>query len=215
MIKPSYCLLEVCSRSALFKKKICPGLAIQEKKKKVQSTIQILNGLFKFSPATFIVKSQKQKCEPPVSPLWQSVYGIIRELKCPPIRRWELETVFTADTLPISTRSVAHNSFVYLYAPLYPETRSHPLRESTTTNNTGSQQQQKKHVQHIQPRRSTPSTSLSLCVFMIVSPPSKNKKWFQTRGAGGESVLLCLSEPGGRHHVKHRGGPLYTPVKLY
>lgn len=87
-------------------------------------------------------------------------------------------------------------------------------------------QQQQTTLGHNNNKRSTYNTSnradprplplsLSLCVFMIVSPPSKNKKCFQTRGAGGESVLLCLSEPGGRHHVKHRGGPLYTPVKLY
>lgn len=196
MIKPSYCLLEVCSRSALFKKKSVLVWLYRKKKKKVQSTIQILNGLFKFSPATFIVKSQKQKCEPPVSPLWQSVYGIIRELKCPPIRRWELETVFTADTLPISTRSVAHNSFVYLYAPLYPETRSHPLRESTTTNNTGSQQQQKKHVQHIQPRRSTPSTSLSLsvCLYDCVTSVQKTKSAFKpAEPVEKVSSCVCLS----------------------
>lgn len=91
--------------------------------------------------AAFILKLPGQKRVALI--FWTLTLGLpdYSWTQLPPNLQLRAATVFTADTLPISIRSVTHNCFLRLYAPRSPEIcrYNHCVNNN---NNTGTPQQQ-------------------------------------------------------------------------
>lgn len=178
MIKPSYCLLEVCSRSALFfKKKSVLVWLYRKKKKKFNLQFKFWTDYSNLAPRLLLWKAKNRSVSRRSLRFDSRSTGLFVNSSAPQSADESLKLFLQLTHFPFrpgQSLTTHLSTFTHRCTPKHAAIRCANQQQQTTLGHNNNKRSTYNTSNRADPRPLP--LSLSLCVFMIVSPPSKKQK---------------------------------------